>query len=506
MKQKILVLLFSIFSLAAIGLIVVQIVQARYSSEVSDNLFNVSVNNSMEKVITQFDQMKIDQYLSQSERNRLRQYRRIEELNDKMLDIVREYSDLFYDEQRISFGVALQDSAFIRGGSRLSHADSIIIRRYNTLINAHHNLIEEATKGTNKTIDAPAEMLTTENFNYALLDSLIREELILGGVDITPAIGVVDNSTETFLYISRAEAEAELSSTSYRYNFLPSGIASAKEYSILLYFPTNVLLMFRDSRIFVYMSCFLIIIITILFLVAIRIISKLRKVDEMKTEFTNNMTHEIKTPIATIRLACEMLQDKSVNSSEESRSTFTNIIQEENQRMQMLIDTILQSAKMSNKNFSINRKELDLHEIVRNTAKSFKLALENRQGSLNLDLEAANATLFADKLHITNMVHNLIDNAIKYSPENPQIAIRTSSTAQSIIMKISDHGIGISKEDQKHIFEKFYRVSTGDVHNVKGFGIGLNYVFQVVKLHQGTITVESEPGEGSTFTITLPTA
>lgn len=226
----------------------------------------------------------------------------------------------------------------------------------------------------------------------------------------------------------------------------------------------------------------------------------------MKTDFINNMTHEIKTPIATIGLACEMLQDKSIDTDSASRGTYVGIINDENRRMRMLIETILQNSKMSNKNFSLNRNEIDLHRITESVLKSFQLIISNRGGVIESDLEANPSTFFGDELHITNMIYNLVDNAIKYSPNTLHIKIATRLDGKNIVLKVADKGLGISKEDQKHIFEKFYRVSTGDVHNVKGFGIGLNYVQQVVSLHEGSIEVDSTLGEGTTFTITFPRA
>jgi two-component system phosphate regulon sensor histidine kinase PhoR len=216
------------------------------------------------------------------------------------------------------------------------------------------------------------------------------------------------------------------------------------------------------------------------------------------------MTHEIKTPLSTVSLACEMLRDDSISSDEESRRNFLGIINDENQRLRVLVDTILQSAKMSKKSFRINPKEVDVHALVEKVAQSFKLTLANRGGSLETHLEAVPPVVVADEMHLTNLIFNLIDNGIKYSTSAPHITISTAVEDGWFRLSIKDEGIGISKDDQKHVFEKFYRVSTGDIHNVKGFGIGLNYVAQVVKLHQGHITLESELGKGSTFTVSLP--
>lgn len=233
-------------------------------------------------------------------------------------------------------------------------------------------------------------------------------------------------------------------------------------------------------------------------------IFKKEKLDEMKTDFINNMTHEIKTPIATIGLACEMLQDPTIGSDPENNRTYIGIISDENRRMRMLVETILQSSKMSSKNFELNLKEIDLNAVVESVASNFRPQIASRGGSLNCRLEASPSTTIGDELHITNMIYNLIDNAIKYSPERLEIDISTKADNEKIVLAVKDHGLGISKEDQKHIFERFYRVSTGNVHDVKGFGIGLSYVQQVVLLHKGTIEVDSTPGEGTTFRISLP--
>ena len=229
-----------------------------------------------------------------------------------------------------------------------------------------------------------------------------------------------------------------------------------------------------------------------------------RKLDQMKTEFINNMTHEIKTPISTISLACEMLQDETISQDADSRGNFIGIIADENQRMRVLVETILQSAKMANKNFTINLKQTDVNAIVNKVKQSFKLTLANRGGSITTLLEAEPSSILSDELHLTNLVYNLVDNGIKYSTDAPHITVSTAIEGENFILKVKDEGIGISKADQKHVFEKFYRVSTGNVHNVKGFGIGLNYVAQVVRLHHGHITLDSEPGHGSTFTVSLP--
>ena len=349
----------------------------------------------------------------------------------------------------------------------------------------------------------PAEA-SAATFNYQELDSLIVEQLLVNGIDLHPDVGLYNGTERSFLYSSDPQHEQQLEESPYRYNFHPAGVVSNSQFFIILSFPSAQLFLQRNSSLFVYLSVFLVLIIAAMFIISLRAMANQRKLDQMKSEFINNMTHEIKTPLATIGLACEMLRDETISQDSESRQNFIGIINDENQRMRVLVETILQSAKMSNKNFRINPKEVDVHQIIGKVATSFKLPIANRNGKLTTDLQADPSVVVADELHLTNLVYNLIDNGIKYSTDAPDITVSTRSVDGQLELRVSDHGIGISKADQKHVFEKFYRVSTGDVHNVKGFGIGLSYVAQVVKLHHGHIALESEPGQGSTFIVTLP--
>ena len=349
----------------------------------------------------------------------------------------------------------------------------------------------------------PAGRTAASTLSYHELDSLITEELLVNGIDMHPVVGLYDGNQGTFLYSSDPRKEDLLEGSPYRYSFQPIGVISANRYYIILGFP-RPLLPQHSTSLYVYMTLFLILIIAVLFIISLRTIASQRRLDQMKTEFINNMTHEIKTPISTISLACEMLRDDSISHVPEQRNNFLAIISDENNRMKLLVETLLQSAKMSNKSFGINLRSVDMNEVVAAVAHSFDLAVSNRQGRLSLALGAVPSVVPADELHITNMVYNLIDNAIKYSSGAPDIVLSTAAQECMFELRVQDHGIGISREDQKHIFEKFYRVSTGNVHNVKGFGIGLNYVAEVVRLHHGRIAVESEPGQGSTFTVSLP--
>lgn len=505
MKRRFLIFLSTVFALAAIGLVIIQISQTRKSAMMSDNLFNISVNNAIDEVFSQLDQMKVEDYVSKEERYKLLRYRRIDEMNEKMQDLIRTNTELFYDEERVDFGVSTQDSAMARNSATLSPEEENVLTQYNTLLNARNRLLsskEMARYGTS--YNGANIQIDAEKLNFPLLDSLIREELIINGVDIVPAIGILKTDNDTLLYSSMDADTDELMSSAYKFSFSPNGIINSQDLYVVLDFPSSPIILSRNVDIYTIISICMILLISFLFIFSIRTIWVQKKLDEMKTDFINNMTHEIKTPIATISLACEMLKDDSITSDQSTMRNFVNIISDENRRMRVLIETLLQSAKMASKKFSISPKETDLNNIVQDAVQSFRLAIENRHGVLDLDINPIEGLLYADELHISNTIHNLIDNAIKYSSQNLYIRINTHQEEGFAVFQIEDHGIGIAKEDQKHIFEKFYRVSTGNVHNVKGFGIGLNYVSQVVALHHGEINLTSELGKGTTFTIKLP--
>jgi two-component system phosphate regulon sensor histidine kinase PhoR len=228
-----------------------------------------------------------------------------------------------------------------------------------------------------------------------------------------------------------------------------------------------------------------------------------KKLSEIKNDFINNMTHEFKTPIATISLAVDALRNEKVQQDPKKMNYFSEIIKEENQRMNRQVETILKAALLERQEIQLNLKPLHVHQIVTDVADNFMLRLQEKGGALELNLEADNDLIDADEVHISNLVNNLMDNAVKYGKENvpPKICIFTSSTEKKFIIRIEDNGIGMNRETLKRIFERFYRAHTGNIHNVKGFGLGLSYVKSVVDGHNGSIKAESTLGKGSCFTI-----
>ncbi len=245
-------------------------------------------------------------------------------------------------------------------------------------------------------------------------------------------------------------------------------------------------------------------IITTAFFITIRTLLKQKKLSEIKSDFINNMTHEFKTPLATISLAVDALKNDKVKGNEEKTSYFTNIIKEENKRMNKQVETILQAALLDKQEVQLNLKKLSAHDLITSALNNITLQVEEKQGSLDVQFNAEKNMILADEVHFTNLINNLLDNAVKYSKENLAIKLTTTTNGNNLKIKIEDNGIGMNKETVNRIFEKFYRAHTGNVHNVKGFGLGLSYVKTMVDAHHGTIKADSVLGKGSNFVITIP--
>ena len=245
-------------------------------------------------------------------------------------------------------------------------------------------------------------------------------------------------------------------------------------------------------------------IIVLAFAAAINQLIKQRQISEIKTDFINNMTHEFKTPIATINLALDSIKNPLIADNPEMVKRYHKMIRDENKRMNAQVENVLRISKLEKNELDIPKERLKLHDIIHAASKHLELIVKNRNGYIHQNLEAKKSSILANNTHMTNVIVNILDNAIKYSSDEPKIDIHTENVRENIILKIADQGNGMSKAVTRKIFDKFYREHTGDVHNVKGHGLGLAYVKQIVDDHQGEITVESEKGKGTTFIIKLP--
>lgn len=293
-----------------------------------------------------------------------------------------------------------------------------------------------------------------------------------------------------------------MNSNRYSVDFLKDDLFSDKKIFSLYIGDLERSILKSISNIFI-LSIFFILIIIGTFIYCIKTINNQKKITQIKTDFINNMTHEFKTPIATIGLACEALVDPNIELENSSKFKFLKTIKNENERLGKLVENVLESSVSEKGNPKLKLELFNIEDIIKKAIKSIQISYDKRGGKINTDFMADNKLIEADKLHITNVIHNLLDNSIKYTVQKPNVLIATRDVIGGIVIRIKDNGIGIDKRNHVQIFEKLFRVPTGDVHNVKGFGLGLSYVKSIIDLHNGSIKVESKLGSGSTFLISL---
>jgi two-component system, OmpR family, phosphate regulon sensor histidine kinase PhoR len=276
--------------------------------------------------------------------------------------------------------------------------------------------------------------------------------------------------------------------------------------SLIIVIP-NVSFYLLDSLKWIILGAILFIIVVLAaFFITIRSLLNQRKVNEIKNDFINNMTHELKTPLATISLAVDALKTAKVQSDPTSVAYFSKIIKEENIRMNKHVETILETGQLENKDLELTKQPVNVHDLIQAVVDSYKLQLEEKPSNIHMQLDATAPEISADEEHLLHVLSNLMDNAIKYSKETIDILVTTTNVNNKIVITIEDNGIGMTSETTKHIFEKFYRAHSGNIHNVKGFGLGMSYVKRIVALHKGQIRVQSELDHGTTIVIILPVA
>ncbi len=337
----------------------------------------------------------------------------------------------------------------------------------------------------------------------AILDSLVNSTLNAKGIATTYAYGVVSVPRDSLRLAKPAKFTSELKRSEFRSRLFPNDIFAA-ENDLVLFFPQQNIYLLKQMVGLLSSSFVLLTVVVFGFVYAVRTIFKQRQFASLLVEFINNMTHEFKTPISTVALASEALTNPEIAKDESRLSRYSRIIRDENTRMRNQVEKILEMAALEEGDYELNMAPVDVHKVINEAVQNIALQIEKRGGKINCRLEASEHIIEADEVHLINLIHNLLDNANKYSPETPRIEIATMNLNGDLCIRIRDNGIGLRPEDQKRVFEKYYRVSTGNVHDVKGFGLGLSYVKLMVEAHGGAITLKSELKKGSEFDIFLP--
>jgi two-component system phosphate regulon sensor histidine kinase PhoR len=272
----------------------------------------------------------------------------------------------------------------------------------------------------------------------------------------------------------------------------------------MVYFPDRASFLWGPVLQTVLLSLLFIGITLFCFAYTIQTILRQKKLGEMKSDFINNMTHEFKTPIATISLATDSITNPMILGFPDKVKRFTEIIKQENKRMNNQVEKVLQMAQIDKQDYDLKLTNINIHDVIKQAVENIGLQVERKGGSVVADLAAENPNFQGDLTHISNIVNNLLDNANKYSPEKPEISVHTRNVMDGLEVIVSDKGMGMTKEAKKHIFDKFYRVHTGNLHDIKGFGLGLSYVKAMMTAHKGQVDVKSELGKGSSFVLTFP--
>ncbi len=333
------------------------------------------------------------------------------------------------------------------------------------------------------------------------IEAILKETLKDYGIDLGFEYSV--SRWGNVLAYQSPSFQPETISSIFQVRLFPDDLTSQNNY-LHIYFPNRRNYIIRSLGLMGIISGILTILIVFTFAFTLYIIFRQKRLSEMKGDFVNNMTHELKTPISTISLASQMLGDKSIPNSSKNFDRISDIISQESKRLGFQVEKVLQMAAIDKGNLNLKINEINFHEIIESVAGNFMLQVENKGGLLIPSLHATKTTVKVDSVHMTNVISNLLDNAIKYTKKTPEIFIETKNNESYLMVSVRDNGIGISKSNQKRVFDKFYRVPTGNVHNVKGFGLGLNYVKKIVDAHKGQIEIESEPDKGTVFTFTLP--
>ncbi|MCK5839868.1 MAG: HAMP domain-containing histidine kinase, partial [Bacteroidales bacterium] len=387
----------------------------------------------------------------------------------------------------------------------ISKKDSfyVVVNKRVKRINTKVKQLEEVFEKMVIEVEMKNELIE-DRLNYADLKDQLTSQLANRGINIPFEYAVIsrDDNSDTAIQtkdFKKGKDEPLL----YRVNLFPGDIFGEPDF-LEITFPEKTTHIYKSILWLLVGSSFFTFFMIATFSFTLFLILRQKKISEIKSDFINNMTHEFKTPLATISLASDSLLNEKIQQDKKSMLFFLSIIKEESKRMNKQVENILQMALFEKKKIDLNFELLNIHDLIRNAVTHINLQLEKANGIIEMELNAVNQNIFTDKVHFTNVIYNLIDNSIKYNEGIPQIKIATSNRKDGVLILIEDNGIGMSMGAQKNIFDRFYRATKGNVHNVKGFGLGLSYVKEIVSLNKGDIWVKSEVSKGSIFTVFLP--
>ena len=519
MSKKIFILLVVLMVIALLGIITVQIFWIRSSIELKEEQFSTSVKFALSRVSENIQKREFRDNIS-------RYAPMIDSMQKSKESNVRDFVFQQIDTSRnevFTFRQSILESSYQSQFSPFE-ADTVNFRTFLSREETQVEKIEFNSKDFSE-LSPKDRMVKIERLDR--YDKLELEGIFKNIVSRTPIHDRVSNN-EIRLNLDN-ELRARDVNTKFEYGVFSDGlitkVKSAKfveqrgftykvplfltdedisDYQLYVSFPDKKEYILSTMSWILVLSAIFIFIIIVSFASAVYQLIRQKQISEIKTDFINNMTHEFKTPIATINLAIDSIKNPRILKDEAKVIRYAEMIREENKRMHAQVENVLRISKLEKNQLDLTKDVFDMHQIIDEAISHFDLIMKDREGLIDKNFQAIQSEVLASKFHLTNVIMNVIDNAVKYSKDEPKVYVSTENAGNFIVVKITDEGIGMSKNVQRKIFNKFYREQTGNIHNVKGHGLGLSYVKSIVEKHQGQVFVESEKGKGSSFTIKIP--
>jgi two-component system phosphate regulon sensor histidine kinase PhoR len=506
MKRTTIWLLIIFMLLTFVGLIVLQARYVRINAEMIEDQFNDNVQRSLFQTVSLVEENEALEYLGQTLEGT--DYR---SNNNKLLSLDAQNMRLKNNIDSMAENLKLTSEQLNRPSIRLStgHGKATIEEtsrylqeRFQKNFSRSKTILDQAVFRWMKETE---EKEISDRVNFEELDGILSKVLVNNGVELPFFYSIVDKQGKV-IYKCHKDIHQDVANSHnnvYTQKLFPFEESNHAAY-LQVIFPTKQNYIFSSMNLLL-PSIALVLLIFVVFVVALVIIFRQKQLNNMKNDFVNNMTHELKTPISTISLASQMLQDSGVGKTPETLKHISNVIRDETKRLSLQVEKVLQMAVFEKDKSILKLNEIRINSLVADIVSNFSLKVTSKGGKITPKLQATNDLALVDEVHFTNVIFNLMDNALKYSDKPLLLNIETWNEKDNLLISIEDNGIGISKDDLRRIFEKFYRVSTGNVHNVKGFGLGLAYVKKIITEHKGSIKVESELNIGTKFIITIPT-
>ena len=549
MNKRIFTALIALMGISILGIVIVQLVWMNNAIQVKNELFDRSVNEALTNTTYRLDNMqdfRMMNHFTWGDSTRSREFERVPPAPPAPKDpspeprriviprvpgnptpeqierIVRAAKSKRGFEYRIhsrndSTKIDEEHIILINTDSLERNLDSLfrhrlhstdsLARNFELLKDSNDSLkrrFDFRTRRLNRMADRVVEEIYSWEENeipVEQINEILKKELQDRDIPIPFEFGIIRDSI-----VSEKSEQADsllLAQSDYSANLFPNNIIQ-KNLRLSIYFPEKGSFIYKTLNWLLLISLLFSIIVLVTFAFSIYFILRQKKMSEMKSDFINNMTHEFKTPLATISVAADSIVNQRIIGNPERIRYYIDMIKKENTRMNQQIEDILTIARLDKKDFEFRWEAINLHEVIEDAIQSIAIQVENKGGSIAAELLAINPVATSDPSHFANMIYNLLDNAIKYSADAPDIKISTRNTAKGVLVVVEDKGIGMTRTEQSHIFERFYRQTSGNIHNVKGFGLGLSYVKAVVEANRGNISVHSEPEKGSRFEVFIP--